>query len=168
MNIFVIVVGIATIICAIPILVKFAHWLKLRKDQPVDNTAKPVVFLELLESQAAGYKFKVKNIGSETAINLKISENTVLCRNNAYPLEENKEKMENPKFNMPSSLCSGEEKLLTPLQKGEQDLWIIKKPGIVKIEYSDLRNTAYARKFAITEKCKDKKGWTYYKIELAD
>jgi hypothetical protein len=76
--------------------------------------------------------------------------------------------MDIPKFNIPCFLYSGEEKLLFPLQKGEQNLWIIKEPGFIQIEYRNLEGKIYSRKFAIKERCRDTKGWIYYQTELED
>ena len=141
---------------------------RLNSEKQIEFALTPVISLELLENQAAGYNFKLKNVGPGLAQDIKITDNTVVCRNNAYSLKDNEEKMDNPKFNIPCFLYSGEEKLLTPLQKGEKDLWIIKNPGFIKIEYKNLEGKIYSRKFAIKKRCTDEKGWTYYQIELED
>jgi len=141
---------------------------RLNSEKQIELALTPVISLELLENQAAGYNFKLKNVGLGLALYITITDNTVVCRNDAYSLKDNEEKMDNPKFNIPCFLYPGEEKLLTPLQKGEKDLWIIKKHGFFKIEYKNLEGKVYSRKFAIKERCTDEKGWTYYKIELED
>lgn len=141
---------------------------RLNSEKQVELSLTPVMSLELIENQDAGYNFKLKNVGLGLAQAIKITNNTVVCRNNAYDLKDNEEKKAVPKFNIPCFLYSGEEKLLTPLQKGEQYLWIIKEPGFIKIEYRNLEGKIYSRKFAIKERCKDQKGWTYYQIELED
>ncbi|MBW2045611.1 MAG: hypothetical protein JRI96_12130 [Deltaproteobacteria bacterium] len=141
---------------------------RLNSEKQIELSLTPVISLELIENQAAGYNFKLKNVGPGLARDIKITNNTVVCRNNAYPLKDNEEKMANPKFNIPCFLYSGEEKILTPLQKGEQDLWIIKKSGLIQIECKNLEGKKDSRKFAIKERCKDEKNWTYWQIEVED
>ena len=132
------------------------------------NLLTPVISLELIESPEGGYEFKLKNVGPGSALDIKITDNTVTCRNKAYPSEQNEEKKGEPKFNIPCFLSPGDEKLLTPLQKGEEDRWIIKYPGCIQIEYRNLEDKIHSRKFKITERCKDDRGNTYYQIELLD
>jgi len=141
---------------------------RLNLEKQTEFALTPIISLELMENQAAGYKFKLKNVGQGSALDIKIIENTVVCRNVVYPLKDNDTKKATPKFNLPCFLYPGEERLLTPLQKGEQDMWIIKESGIIGIEYRNLENKKYSRKFAIKERCKDEKGWTYYQIALLD
>ncbi|GEM_PF-5315379 len=141
---------------------------RLNLEKQTEFALTPIISFELLENQAAGYKFNLKNVGQGSALDIKIIENTVICRNSIYPLKDNDLKKATPKFNLPCFLYPGEERLLTPLQKGEQDMWIIKEPGFIKIEYRNLENKKYTRKFSIKERCKDEKGWSYYQIILDD
>jgi len=141
---------------------------RLNSEKQIELSLTPVISLELIENQAAGYNFKLKNVGLGLAQAIKITNNTVVCRNNAYTLKDNEEKKAIPKFNIPFFLYSGEEKLLTPQQKGEEDLWIIKEPGFIQIEYKNLEGKKDSKKFVIKERCKDNKDWTYYQIKLED
>lgn len=141
---------------------------RLNLEKQTEFALTPIISFELIENQAAGYKFRLKNVGQGAALDIKIIDNTVVCRNSAYPLKDNDIKKANPKFNLPCFLYPGEDRLLTPLQKGEQDMWIIKEPGFIKFEYRNLENKKYLRKFAIKERCKDEKDWTYYQIVLED
>lgn len=140
---------------------------RLNLEKQTEFALTPIISLELVENQAAGYRFKLKNVGQGPALDIKIINNTVICRNAIYSLKDNDTRKAPPEFNLPCFIYPGEEKPLTPLQKGELDMWIIKKPGFIEIEYRNLEDKKYSRKFIVKERCKDEKGWTYYQVVLA-
>ena len=141
---------------------------RINSERLTEISFTPVVALELVENRAAGYRFKLKNVGIGLALSIKITENTLICRNNIYPLKDDAQKRKIPEFEIPYFLHPKQEEILKPKQKGEQDLWIINQPGIIEIVYKNLEGKDFSKKFKITERCRDEKQYTYYQIEVID
>jgi hypothetical protein len=143
---------------------------RISSEEQTDLLLTPVVELRMEENEAAAYCFKLKNVGAGLALNIQISENSVICRNKVYKKEDTKmEKV--PEFEIPNFLYSGQEEILKPRQKGEDVWWIIKpydvtNPGMIKIKYENLRGKEFSRSFHIEKRCTDEKGWTYYKVKM--
>lgn len=120
--------------------------------------------LKLEENEAAGYCFKLKNEGVGLAVSIKIAENNVICRNGIYPKEDTQQ-VKIPEFGNPYSLYPSESQVLKPRQKGEQDIWVIKRGGIIKITYKNLKGDDFSKEFTIKERCRDAKDWTYWEVQ---
>jgi hypothetical protein len=127
----------------------------------------PFVVLKLEENEAAGYCFKLRNEGVGLALYIRIAENNIACRNSLYPVTE-VQQVKAPEFEIPYSLYPGQEEILKPRQKGEKNIWIIKKSGTIKITYKNFKGEDFSGRFEIKERCKDEKGWTYWEVQPKD
>ena len=137
---------------------------RLSSEKQTNLSFTPVVVLKLEENEAAGYCFKLKNEGVGLALYIKITENTVMCRNGLYPVTDTHQ-VKVPELSIPYSLYPGQEEVLKPKQKGEKDIWVIKGAGIVKVTYRNLTGDSFLAKFEIKERCRDAKGWTYWEVQ---
>lgn len=140
---------------------------RISSEKQTDLSFTPFVVLKLEENQAAGYRFKLKNEGVGLALYIKIVENNIACRNGVYPLQA-VQQVKSPEFEIPYSLYPGQEEILKPRQKGEIDIWVIKKGGTIKATYKNLKGDDFSGVFEIRERCKDKKDWTYWEVQPKD
>lgn len=143
---------------------------RISSEKQTDLLLTPVVELKIEEKDAAAYCFKLRNVGAGLAVNIQISENTVICRNKVYEIE-NTEMQKVPEFEIPNFLYPGQQEILKPMQKGEDVWWLIKpvdteKPGTIKIKYQNLKGQEFNYGFEIKKRCIDEKGWTYYAIKM--
>lgn len=143
---------------------------RINSEEQTNLLLTPVVELSIEENEAAAYRFKLKNVGAGLALNVQISKNTVICRNNIY-MTENKEMYKVPEFEVPNFLYPGQEEILKPKQKGEDILWLIKpsnveNPGYIKVKCQNLKGKEFVYRFEIRKRCSDGKGWTYYEAKV--
>lgn len=142
---------------------------RISLEEQTDLLLTPVVELKIEENEAAAYCFKLRNVGAGLAMDIRISENTVICRNKIYR-KEDVEMQKVPEFETPNFLYPGQHEILKPMQKGEDVWWIVKpvdteKPGTIKIKYRNLKGREFSRGFEFKKRCADEKGWTYYAIK---